>query len=210
MVVLTGPASAASAAFGTELQVFRSDETGESYRGRVGPIHIPQQLSDVITLVSGLDNRRQVKPRTAATATARQRTVTYTTPDLAKVYEFPADVDGSGQCIGLLEFGGGYQQADLDHYFQSLGLAQPTVTAVSVDGTVNTPGTEADYEVVLDIEVAGAGAPGAAMVVYFAQFTAAGWVEALTKAVHDVANQPSVISVRQAVCLQLLGRDGRF
>src|SRR5215472_615533 len=60
MVILTGPARAMSAAFGTGLQEFRSDQTGESYRGRVGAIHIPQHLGDVITLVSGLDNRRQV------------------------------------------------------------------------------------------------------------------------------------------------------
>jgi kumamolisin len=69
------------------------------------------------------------------------------------------------------------------------------VTSVSVDGTQNSPGSDADYEVVLDIEVAGAAAPGAAIVVYFAQFTEAGWVEALTKAVHDTANNPSVLSV---------------
>jgi kumamolisin len=195
MVILTGPAVTASSAFGTQLQVFHSEQTGESYRGRVGPVHIPESLSDVVTLVSGLDNRRQVKPRTSPAMMSHPRTVTYTTPDLAQVYEFPAGLDGSGQCIGILEFAGGYRQADLNQYFQSLSLAVPAITAVSVDGTQNAPGSEADYEVVLDIEVAGAAAPGAAMVVYFAQFTEAGWVEALTKAVHDAVNRPSVLSV---------------
>jgi len=194
LVILTGPASAMSAAFGTELQVFRSEETGETYRGRVGPLHIPEQLSEVVTLVSGLDNRPQVRPRAAPATGRRTRTITYTTPELAKIYEFPDGTDGSGQCIGLLEFGGGYRQADLDKYFQSLSLNPPRVTAVSVDGTANSPGGPDDYEVVLDIEVAGAAAPGAAIVVYFAQFTAAGWVEALTKAVHDAANRPSVLA----------------
>jgi kumamolisin len=194
MVILTGSAATMSAAFGTELQEFRSDETGEAYRGRVGHIHIPQSLSDVVTLVSGLDNRRQVKPRQLV-ARRRPRTVTYTTPDLAQIYEFPPNVDGTGQCIGLLEFGGGYHQADLDQYFQSLNINGPTVTAVSIDGTQNSPGNDADYEVVLDIEVAGAAAPGAAIVVYFAQFTAAGWIETLTKAVHDATHRPSVLSV---------------
>jgi kumamolisin len=195
MVVLAGTAAAMSSAFGTQLQVFRSTETGESYRGRVGPIHVPDSLSSVVTLVSGLDNRPQVKPRTSAAQARRPRTVTYTTPDLAQIYEFPPDLDGSGQCIGILEFGGGYQESDLNQYFQSLGLTPPAITAVSVDGTQNTPGSDADYEVVLDIEVAGAAAPGAALVVYFAQFTEAGWIEALTKAVHDSVNRPSVLSV---------------
>lgn len=191
MVVLTGTAQAASAAFGTRLEVYHSDETDESYRGRVGPVHIPEQLSNVVTLVAGLDNRPQAKARTAPP----QGTVTYTTPELATIYDFPANLDGSGQCIGVLEFAGGYQQSDLSQYFQNLGLSEPAVTSVSVDGTQNSPGSNADYEVVLDIEVAGAAAPGAAIVVYFAQFTEAGWVEALTKAVHDTANNPSVLSV---------------
>ncbi len=47
----------------------------------------------------------------------------------------------------------------------------------------------------LDIEVAGSVAPGARIAVYFAQFTEQGWVEAITKAVHDAVNKPSVLSV---------------
>jgi kumamolisin len=71
-----------------------------------------------------------------------------------------------------------------------------------VDGTPNDPNDpaipirdRADPEVMLDIEVAGAVAPGARLVVYFAQFTERGWVEAITKAVHDEVNRPSVISI---------------
>jgi kumamolisin len=47
----------------------------------------------------------------------------------------------------------------------------------------------------LDIEVAGAVAPKAKIAVYFSTFTMKGWVDAITKAVHDTDNQPSVISV---------------
>jgi len=49
--------------------------------------------------------------------------------------------------------GGGYQDADLDVFFEQMGLPRPSVTFFSVDGTPNAPGSEADGEVVLDIEV---------------------------------------------------------
>jgi len=47
----------------------------------------------------------------------------------------------------------------------------------------------------LDIEVVGAVAPGAKIVVYFAPNTDAGFLDAITKAAHDTINRPSVISI---------------
>jgi kumamolisin len=67
---------------------------------------------------------------------------------------------------------------------------------VGVDGGTNNPGqTQHDAEVALDIQVAGGVAPGARIVVYFAPYTGQGFVHAVTMAVHDTANQPSVISI---------------
>ena len=80
-----------------------------------------------------------------------------------------------------------------------LGLPTPTVIPVSVDGGTNAPSSadSDDAEVVLDIQVAGAAAPGAKFVVYFAPNDAAsnGFLDALTKAIHDTENNPSVISI---------------
>jgi kumamolisin len=47
----------------------------------------------------------------------------------------------------------------------------------------------------LDIEVAGAVAPGASIVVYFAPNSDQGFLDAITTAIHDTVNQPSVISI---------------
>jgi len=47
----------------------------------------------------------------------------------------------------------------------------------------------------LDIEVAGSIAPAAKIVVYFAPNTDQGFLDAITTAVHDTTNQPSVISI---------------
>ena len=73
----------------------------------------------------------------------------------------------------------------------------PSVTAASVDGAANAPGQDpngADGEVLLDIEVAGAVAPGAAQVVYFAPNTDQGFVDGVTSAVH-ASPTPTAISI---------------
>jgi kumamolisin len=78
-----------------------------------------------------------------------------------------------------------------------LGLTPPTVVAVSVDGGTNAPGDPngADGEVALDIQVAGAIANGARIAVYFAPNTDQGFIDAITTAVHDTTNKPSVLSI---------------
>jgi kumamolisin len=70
--------------------------------------------------------------------------------------------------------------------------------SVSVDGGTNAPTGSAggpDGEVELDIEVAGAIVPSAAIVAYFAPNTDAGFIDAVSTAIHDAGNQPTVISI---------------
>jgi kumamolisin len=72
------------------------------------------------------------------------------------------------------------------------------VSAVSVGSGSNSPTGDpnsADGEVMLDIEVAGSIAPGAKIVAYFAENTDAGFLNAITTAVHDTTNNPSIISI---------------
>ncbi|MGI0088207.1 MAG: S53 family peptidase, partial [Nitrosotalea sp.] len=105
---------------------------------------------------------------------------------------------GSGQCIGIIELGGGYSESDLKSYFAKIGLSAPKVSAVSVDGASNSPAGSPDGpdgEVMLDIEVAGSIAPQASIAVYFAPNTDAGFLDAINAAVHDNVNKPSVLSI---------------
>ena len=76
-------------------------------------------------------------------------------------------------------------------------MLHESVTAVRVDGGHNQPSTpdSADGEVMLDIEVAAAVAPKARIAVYFAPNTDKGFLDAITQAIHDKVNQPSVISI---------------
>ncbi len=104
---------------------------------------------------------------------------------------------GSGQCIAIIELGGGLRRQDLAAYFTALGIPAPKVVAVSVDGAKSHPTgpNGPDGEVMLDIEVAGAVSPGASIAVYFAPNTDRGFLDAVTAAIHDTVNRPSVISI---------------
>jgi kumamolisin len=192
-VVLSGTAENMQKAFGTSLAYYNSPRG--VYRGRTGSIMIPEELQPIVTAVLGLDNRPVAKPHLRIHAT--QPAGSLTPLQVAKIYNFPAGVDGTGETIGIIELGGGYQTADLTTYFKQLGIKAPAVTSVSVDEGVNQPGVDpnSDGEVMLDIEVAGAVAPGAQIVVYFAPNTDQGFHDAITTAVQDTVNKPSVVSI---------------
>jgi kumamolisin len=172
------------------------------YRGRTGHIHLPVELAEVVQGVFGLDNRVQALPHyrfrpLGGASDAAPANTSYSPVQVAELYNFPTAVTGAGQTIGIIELGGGFQQSDITNYFQSLGISPPTVTSVSVDGGSNSPSTpdSADGEVLLDIEVAGAVAPGANIVVYFAPNTDQGFLDALSTAIHDTTNNPSAVSI---------------
>jgi kumamolisin len=196
-VVLAGTVAQMEGAFGVDLGRY---EVGEaSYRGREGHVHMPAELASLVTGVFGLDNRQQARPALSlATASdqAAQAVSPLTPQQVAQLYNFPAG-SAAGQCIGLIEFGGGYYDTDVTAWFASQNLPAPALTVVSVNGATNSPSGNAyspDGEVILDIDVAGSAAPGAAIAVYFAPWTEDGWVNAVSTAVQDRINKPSVIS----------------
>jgi kumamolisin len=154
-------------------------------------------LGAVVEAVLGLDNRPQAQAQFRLRAPQAAAAVDYTPIQLSALYAYP-QATGQGQCVGIVELGGGFAQSDLQTYFASLGVATPTVTAVSVDGGKNSPTGDAngpDGEVLLDIEVVGAIAPQATVAVYFAPNTDAGFLDAVTSAIHDTTHKPSVISI---------------
>jgi kumamolisin len=191
-VVLSGPAESIQPAFGVTLHHYTSP--AGTYRGRTGPVMVPEEIADMVTAVLGLDNRPVARPHLRQSAPPAG---SLTAVEVGQLYNFPGNENGSGQTIGIIELGGGYKTSDLSTYFKALGLKAPSVKSVSVDGGVNQPGadTDSDGEVMLDIEVAGSVAPGANIVVYFTTNTDQGFVDAITTAVHDTTNKPSVISI---------------
>ena len=198
IVEVGGTVSAMNAAFGVKLMQYA--HAGEQYRGRVGPIHVPDSMSNLVEGVFGLDNRRVNKRKANATTTmaaavAKAKSRPWFYPEeLAKIYNFPSG-DGTGQSIGLLEFDGGYFESDLKQFCADAKVPVPTVVPVSVDGTPTNTLNDAAIEVMLDVEVVAGVCPKATIPVYFSSFTEKGWINALDAVIHDTVNDPSVLSI---------------
>jgi kumamolisin len=230
-VMLEGAAADIQQAFDVRLENYEHPEG--DFRGRSGAVHVPAELDGVVTGVYGLDNRRVGRPMLrrgpqitdlvgGPTATAKATASKppahaqpslppnkYFPPMIASLYNFPANLDGSGQCIAIFAFNdnqspGGYNPQAIQTYFeQVLGLPAPQITNVVVHGPgnvpgddgPNAPGNDATGEVMLDIQMAGGVAPKAKLVMYFTTFTQRGWVDAIVDVVNDTANKPSVLSI---------------
>jgi kumamolisin len=196
-VHLRGSLSDAADAFEATMEGrYQGPEGTPEYQARTGPLTVPAALGEVVMGVFGIDDRPQARAHLRILAEPQAAT-SFTPLQVAEAYAFPSGATGKGQTVGILELGGGFSTDDLQTYFDGLGLTAPSVTAVSVDGGQNSPGTDpnSDGEVMLDIEVAGAVAADAAIVVYFAPNTDQGFIDALSTAVHDTTHTPSVISI---------------
>jgi hypothetical protein len=85
----------------------------------------------------------------------------WTIPDICEAYAWPKGLEGGGT-IAIIHLGGGWNPADIDEFFKDQGLngTQPHVSDHSVDGVTQNgpsdPPSQADLEVALDIQIAGA------------------------------------------------------
>jgi len=203
-LVLRGRTSDMQKAFGVELKLYATEDN-KRFRGREGNVFVPDELHGIIQAVFGLDDRPAAKPHLRRLSVSdipkkdsgKRKPRPMRVRDVARLYGFPARLDGAGQCIAMIELGGGFRKQDLDGFFKELGVKPPAVSAVGVHGATNDPGHDqlADGEVTLDIEIAAAVAPKAKYVIYFAPNTNAGFLAALTAAIHDDIRNPDIISV---------------
>jgi hypothetical protein len=211
VVTASGTVAQMSKAFAVDLGKYESPT--ETFRGREGFVHLPAELAGIVTNVFGLDTRsvsarKHVRNRPSGNPAPGGASL-MTPPQVAKLYNFPTG-NANGQTIGIVEFGGGFvvnattkAPTDIDSFYSGLGLSTPSLTAVSVDSASNSPAGSAtnvwdqdpDIEVALDIDVAGSVAPGAALAVYFAPNETDKWMDAVTTAIHDTTNKPTVISI---------------
>ena len=197
-LILTGTVANFTTAFGVTLT--EVEHNGERHRTRTGSINLPTEMQDIVTAVIGLDNRPVAKPhfRVAepdkfaahAAGNSLASPTQYTPQQIAEFYNFPPG-DGTGQTLALIELGGGYKQSDLDAYFDYF---TPKVIAIGNNAPTGDPNGP-DGEVELDIEIAGALLPEATIAVYFGTNTDAGFLQAITTAIHDTTNKPAVISI---------------
>lgn len=194
-VTLSGPFGALAAAFGADVELQRVGD--KTYRGRRGNLYLPAELANRVIAVLGFDSH-PVAHTNFKLRPKQSGAVSYSPPQVAQLYNFPKNSTGSNQTIALIELGGGYQSADLQSYWRSLGLGGVAVTAIGVNGAGNEPTGDPngpDGEVVLDIEIAGAVAPNAKLAVYFGSNTDQGFLNAINAAIHDPVRKPSVLSI---------------
>jgi len=216
IVVVAGTCEHVSRAFGVTLEIYST--ANHSYRGRTGSIYVPKHLENIVAGVFGLDNRPILEPNfriheqnTLGLGGGIQENI-FSIPEMARLHDFPARLNGTGQCVGIIAlnspsgeseaeaenlWGGGFDIADVDQHFTSLSMPRPGIATVPVLGGGNRPGSNAtvDAALTLDVEVAGAAAPGARQAVYIAPNTTAGLLCALKEAIHDRQNSPSVIAI---------------
>ena len=195
-VVLNGTVEKISAAFGVRFVNFEHGST--KHRGYHGQVMLPSTVAEVVESVLGLDNRPIARPhfqyRDKAAAAAQGQSLA--PKQVAQLYGFPTSTGGAGGTVALIELGGGYHAKDLTKYWKEQGVSPaPKVVAVPVDGGKNTPGSDADGEVQLDIEVVGCIASSSTIAVYFAPNTDAGFLAAITSATQDKTHNPSVMSI---------------
>ncbi len=127
-VVLSGTVTQFDSAFGTESGIYRHGTT--TYRSHDNPVHIPEDLSEIVVAVLGLDDR---KSKHHAVTNASFGFTEH--EEVMKAYEFPSGADGRGQCIGIISVGGGFHETDLE------GFLSPgqEVHVVELDGQKNDP-----------------------------------------------------------------------
>ena len=193
LIQLKGTVSALEHAFGTELH--QVQDRGMTCRARTGGLHLPAALIERVSAVLGLDTRPVATAKIVPHRGTTQPTGFLPT-EVAELYGF-AGTTAPNQCIGIIELGGGFTDADNVSAFAAMGVPVPSIVAVGVDGGKNAPGdgSGADGEVALDIQVAGGVARGAKLAVYFAPNTNQGFVDAISQAVHDEDNKPTAISI---------------
>jgi kumamolisin len=217
-VIVRGTADQINKAFAIELHHY-SSPLGE-YHGHDGNPSLPSDISGIVELIVGLDNRPVPAKHYAATGTqpagapqpdAKRathvasdppNTVSLTPQQVAKLYNFPPG-DGAGQTIGIYEMptsdgAPGYDPADISATIKAFGgrLTTPTPVDVSIDGQKNTGKT--DGETLLDITVSGAIAQGAKIAVYFAAGASTqNIINALQRMIHPDAGDPipTVLSI---------------
>ena len=210
-VVVRGTAAQLNAAFAIELQHYGSP-LGE-YHGHEGQPALPADISDIVELIVGLDNRpvpakhysttlppaapAETTPDGAAPFVSADppNTVSLTPQQVAKLYSFP-EGNGAGQTIGIYEMptsdgNPGYDLADVTATIKAFGgdlqVIQPV--DVSIDGQKNTGTT--DPETLLDITVSSAIAQGATIAVYFAAGASTqNIIHALQRMIHPDAGDP--------------------
>src|SRR3984893_2460802 len=124
LIKLSGTAAQFQAAFQTTLAHYQDGNL--TFRGRSGSLKLPTELHSIVESVLGLDSRPVAQPRLVIRPAAAVSD-SFMPNNVARLYAFPTSVTGKGQCIALIELGGGFTPSDTTTAFRAMGLSPPTV-----------------------------------------------------------------------------------
>jgi hypothetical protein len=157
IVPVSGSVAQISAAFDVQMNVYQHPTESRTF---FSPDREPSlQLSIPIAHVSGLDNyslprHLTERPNTGQTPLSVNGSGpggSYLGNDMRAAYYGGTTLDGTGQSVGLLEFGG-YDPTDVALTFSSAGQSYNVpVNNVLLDGATGAPTSSGDGEEVLDI-----------------------------------------------------------
>ncbi|MGC8461812.1 MAG: S53 family peptidase [Candidatus Dormibacteria bacterium] len=203
-VKVTGRVADIEEAFGVTLSDY-SAPNNVHYHSYNSDIHIPAELSGIITHVMGLSSRPVCRPHyVRPTQQQLAQQIIYPPHVIAKAMKVPpvgaagtpGHVPSQKVVLGIIELGGLVTDADITAYCAKFGYPKPNIVHVSVDGQQpqNDPGG-ANVEVALDVEVGLGMAPGLNIVVYDAPNTSQGVRDAIVAAMKDTVHRPMSISM---------------
>ncbi len=185
LIDATGSVAQAQGTFDTQINDYQLGQ--RTFYANATPPSLPGPLSRFITSIGGLDNSVHYQPHYRMLNTSLAGQGGYAPKDLAAAYDITSlqndGILGDNQAIALFELDG-YQTGDVAQYFQTYGLASPSITNVLVDGFNGSAGQGA-IETELDIEVVAAIAPHARQIVYEGPNTTQGLNDTYNKIVTD-------------------------
>jgi subtilase family serine protease len=195
LVEATGTVEQAQQAFKTRINLYRLKTM--TFHANVTPPTIPAYLSSLISSIGGLDDSIRYQPRYRySNLRPHDAHGGFGPGELASAYDIAplqnAGFRGENQSIAFFELDG-FQRSDVEQYFNYYGLGSPKITTIPVNHFNGSAGQGA-IEVELDLEVVGAIAPQADMLVYEGPGTVAGINATYNKIVSDHKARIVVIS----------------
>ena len=209
MIDISGNAGSVRRAFNTEIHHLRVAD-----RDHIANMTDPQIPAAFASVVEGVVSLNDFRPHTNFkqhadyTFTSSGSTYQAVVPaDLAKIYNFTplfnAGITGTGQTIVLIEDTNVYSTADITTFRSTFGLPAASFSQVH-PGSCTNPGvvTGNDGEAELDVEWAGAAAPGATLELASCADTSTtfGGLIAIQNLINASGTPPAIMSVSYGEC----------
>jgi subtilase family serine protease len=211
VVDFSGTAGQIRQSFQTEIH--NLNVNGTAHIANMSVPEIPSALSPAVVGIVSMNDFRphtNFKPRPEYTYTNANGTFYALVPaDLAKIYNFgplftasPTAINGAGQTIALVEDTNVFSTADITTFRSTFGLVAATFTQAHPENCTNPDvlvGNDGEAE--LDVEWAGAAAPGAALELVSCADTSAsfGGLIAMQKLL-NAGSPPPIWSVSYSNC----------